>query len=169
MGDRDNRGTVLQRNGLVAGLLRPELPTHQEIQEDMELTQFMSRKIAEFKLKEEKRFLEKYPDSVSTKQRIDGLEKFIKREIAKMATGKKVPMPDSNLPRQVRLERVEDGYRYDLGDRYRNGPCFEIQQIKQSGATFDDWWEIGIEGDDITFVLARSLTAVRRFLAAIPH
>lgn len=69
----------------------------------------------------------------------------------------------------VRLERVEGGYRYDLSGRYHNGPCFEIQQIKQSGASFEGWWEIGIEGDDTTFVLARSLTAVRRFLAATPH
>lgn len=77
--------------------------------------------------------------------------------------------PDSNLPRQVKLERVEEGYRYDLSGRYRNGPCFEIRQDRHSGSTFEGWWEVGIMGDDTTFVMARSLTDVRRFLAAIPH
>jgi hypothetical protein len=75
---------------------------------------------------------------------------------------------EANVQKRVKLERVEGGYRYDLGDRVRGGDyCFEIRKIDQSGATFNGWWEV-IAGDMAGVGLFQSLDDVRTFLAHMP-
>lgn len=82
-------------------------------------------------------------------------------------------MPDSNLPKRVKLERVESGYRYDLGDKFTHGLSshFEIQKIDHPGATFNGWWEVyvqDIHAGGVATGLFQSLDEVRIFLGALP-
>lgn len=77
-------------------------------------------------------------------------------------------------PRQVRLERVKGGYRYDLGDVVRGSTrYFRIRRHLDPGSELDGWWKVSVRNevdnvDDLAVGMFENLTDVRVFLGAVP-